>query len=173
LNDLALFTDASINPKLRRGMGASLLVSASYLEMPAEDIDCADIISRLKIHHFEDTSSTKIEVQTVLWALEDYKINVMPSAKGKLSIYCDSECVSNLLQRRTKLESRRFLSGKTSCELKNSLLYRQFYKLYDEIGFEVIKVKGHSPSSSHNSINRIFSFVDKQVRKSLKQWLRG
>jgi len=179
IKNLALFTDASLSPKLRRGIGASLLVPAAYLEMSPADIDCAAIIGRtgavgqLKTQQFEETSSTKLEVQTVLWALDDYQRHCRPSAAGRLSLYCDSGCISHLLQRRAKLESGRFLCRKTNRELKNSGLYRQFYKLYDNIGFEVIKVTGHSPSSSHDAAHRIFSFVDQQARKALKQWIKG
>ncbi len=83
----------------------------------------------------------------------------------------DSKCVTDLLKRRPGLEAKGFLSGSANRLLKNAPLYRKFYKFQDELAFEVIKVKGHSPSSSRDTIERIFSFVDKETRKELRLWM--
>ena len=57
-----LFTDGSVNIKTNIGYGAYLMV---------ENKD--DVSALVKVKQFEDTSSTKLELQTLLWALEEVK----------------------------------------------------------------------------------------------------
>ena len=75
--------------------------------------------------------------------------------------------VACLLKRRPALETTNFIGRSTHRLLKNAALYRTFYEFHDELGFEVIKVAGHASSDSHDTIHRIFSYVDKEVRKAL------
>jgi ribonuclease HI len=123
------------------------------------------------VRRFEDTSSTKLEIQTVLWALEEYQNGSKIPEHGKLYLYSDSQCVLGLLKRRPCLLASGFLSKRTNRSLRNAPLYRAFYEFHDELGFEVIKVEGHSRSRPHDSAHRIFSFVDKEVRKALRLWM--
>jgi predicted GIY-YIG superfamily endonuclease/ribonuclease HI len=165
MNEIALFTDVSLNPELKLGVGAYLALPASLL------IERSEVVDRLKVRRFEDTSSTKLEIQTVLWALEEYRNGSRILEPGKLYLYSDSQCVSGLLKRRPGLFAGGFLSKSTNRPLRNSPLYRAFYEFHDELGFEVIKVEGHSRSRSHDSVHRIFSFVDKEARKALRLWM--
>lgn len=164
MNDMALFTDVSLDPTKKLGVGAYLVLPASLI------IERSEVIDRIKIRRFEDTSSTKLEIQTVLWALEEYRNRPKISVSAKLYLYSDSQCVTGLLKRRPGLIARDFLSKRTDLPLRNSSLYKAFYDFYDELGFEVIKVKGHSRASLKNSADRIFSFVDKEARKALRLW---
>ena len=172
MNDAALFTDVSLNPKLKLGVGAYLVVPAAFLEVSPHSIERSQITDQLVIQRFEGTSSTTLEVQTVLWSLEEYRSGLKGSKLGKLQVYSDSQCVAGLLRRRPGLEAKGFLSKRTRHQLKNVCLYRRFYEFYDELGFEIIKVAGHTRSCSHNTVNRIFSLVDKNVRKILNLWMR-
>jgi len=165
MNNIALFTDVSLNPRLKLGVGAYIALSASLLVKQSE------LVSRLKVRRFEDTSSTKLEIQTVLWALEEYQNGSKITGHGKLYLYTDSQCVSGLLKRRPALLTSSFLSQKTNRPLRNALLYRAFYEFHDELDFQVIKVEGHSRARPHNSAHRIFSFLDKEVRKTLRLWM--
>jgi len=118
------------------------------------------------LRRFEDTSSTKLEVQTLLWALQDCR----ELLKGKeVSIYTDSQCVYGLRERRRKLEENAFLSRKTNGPLKNASLYREFFTLADALGFEVVKVAGHTRVRSRDTVEQIFSLIDKEVRKALRE----
>ena len=164
MNDIALFTDVSLDPGRKLGVGAYLVLPASLL------IEKSEVVDRVKVRRFEDTSSTKLEIQTVLWALEEYRIRPKTSKPGKLYLYSDSQCVSGLLKRRPGLLACDFLSKRSNRPLRNSTLYRAFYEVHDELGFEVIKVKGHSRSCLKDSAQRIFSFVDKEARKALRLW---
>jgi ribonuclease HI len=172
MHDFALFTDVSLNPKLKLGVGAYLVVPATFLEVSPHSIERSQITDQLVIQRFEGTSSTTLEVQTVLWSLEDYRSGLKGTKSWKLQVYSDSQCVVGLLRRRPGLEAKGFLSKRTSHQLKNACLYRRFYEFYDELGFEIIKVAGHTRSCSHNTVNRIFSLVDKNVRKILNLWMR-
>jgi ribonuclease HI len=164
MHDIALFTDVSLNPGRKLGVGAYLVVPASLL------IEKSELAGRVKVRRFEDTSSTKLEVQTVLWALEEYRNGPKIPGPGKLYLYSDSQCVSGLLKRRPGLLAGDFLAKRSNRPLRNSTLYRAFYAFHDELGFEVIKVKGHSRTRLNDSAHRIFSFVDKEVRKALRLW---
>ena len=169
MNSVALFTDVSLNPKSKCGVGAYLILPASFLDIPPHRIERSLVADRLVIRTFESTSSTKLEVQTVLWALEVYRNEYVFSGPVKLVVYSDSQCVAGLLKRRPVLETTGFIGRSTHRLLKNAALYRTFYEFHDELGFEVIKVAGHAPSDSHDTIHRIFSYVDKEVRKALRR----
>jgi len=173
VNRYALFTDVSLNPKLKIGFGAYLVIPSSFLEIPPERIIRPELVGQIRVRRFEVTSSTKLEVQTLLWALEDFQKESSGSRSGTLDVYSDSQCVTGLLRRRSKLEMNGFCSKGTKRILTNGCLYRKFYEFHDTLGFEVIKVVGHSRSCSHDSIHRIFSFVDKEARKALKLCMKG
>ena len=163
----ALFTDVSVNPGLKLGVGVYVMVPASFLEVSAGVIERSKITSRLKARRFEGTSSTRLELQTVLWALAENP----QGPHGGLTIYSDSQCVSGLLNRKARLMSEGFLSKRTNRQLGNASLYREFYELHDETGFDIVKVAGHTASRVRDSAHRIFSLVDKEARKALKLWL--
>lgn len=167
MKDIVLFTDVSVNPELRLGVGAYLAVPASLLEASGV-IDGAEVSDKITVRRFEDTSSTKLELQTVLWAIEEQR----KALKGELRIYSDSECVSGLLKRRPGLIAGDFLSRRTKRPLKNAPLYRSFYAFHDELDFEVVKVEGHTRVSARDTVQRIFSFVDRKAGKMLKAWMQ-
>ena len=169
MKSMALFTDSSLNAKIKVGVGACLIVSGSFLDRPPSDVKAFEMAGLLKVKRFEETSSAALELWTVLWALEEYK--KIFGWMEKLQVYSDSKCVTDLIKRRPRLEAKSFLSGRTNCLLNNAALYRKFYKFHDELAFEVIKVKGHSPSRFRDTIERIFSFVDKETRKELRLWM--
>jgi ribonuclease HI len=171
MNSFALFTDVSLNPQRKLGVGGYLLVPVPFLELEPHDIAQGEVSARLKIKRFAETSSTKLEVQTVLWALEDSWQELTGSALGSLRIYTDSQCVAGLLRRRDGLLNSDFCARRSGRPLANAPLYRAFYAAYDQLGFQLIKVSGHSRASSHDTIQRIFSYVDREVRKALTLWL--
>jgi len=173
MNSFALFTDVSLNPRLKCAVGGYLIVPASFLSVPAQSIEKSEVTKRLVLRRFEGSSSASLELETALWALEDYRNTLKSSSPGKLLLYTDSQCVAGLLKRRTGLEANRFLSSKTNLPLKNASLYRTFYEFHDELGFEVTKVKGHTRSCSRDTVHSIFSFIDREARKALKLWING
>ena len=167
----SLFTDASLNPGFKVGVGGYLIVPDSFIKNPSNLIKISELDEILALRRFENTSSTKLEVQTVLWALEEYCIGSTISGAGKLHIYSDSQCVEGLLPRRARLESSGFHCRGGNRLLKNASLYGKYYEFHDRLKFEVTKVAGHTRSRSRNTVQRIFSFLDQKVRKALKLWM--
>ena len=171
MNSFALFTDVSLNPMLKLGVGCYLLVPDSFLEVPPQNIERTEVAQGLILRRFEAASSSELEVLTALWAFEDCRDKLKASSPLKLRLYTDSQCIAGLLKRRTGLEANRFLSRKTNLLLKNAFLYRKFYEFHDELGFEVTKVKGHTRSCSRDTVHSIFSLIDRESRKTLKLWI--
>ena len=167
MNSFALFTDVSVNPQRKLGVGGYLLLPITFLDRDPHDIKPGELSTRINIKQFTDTSSTKLEVQTVLWAVEAVREELTCSVPGTLRIYTDSQCVAGLATRRDRLTDNDFVSKRSGQLLAHAALYRQFYAAYDRVGFQLIKVPGHRPACSHDTVQRIFSYVDKEVRKAL------
>lgn len=172
MNSFSLFTDASLNPRLKLGVGGYLLLPDTSLEVSPQKIQKTELAERLILRRFETASSAELEVRTALWAFEDCRDRLKASGPLKLSLCTDSQCISGLLKRRAGLEASGFLSKKTNLPLKNASLYRAFYKFHDELGFEVIKVKGHTRSCSRDAVDTVFSFIDRESRKALRLWTK-
>jgi ribonuclease HI len=168
IKDFAIFTDVSVSPGLKLGVGAYVMIPASFLTASSGVIERPEIKRLLNVRRFEGTSSTRLELQTVLWALAEYR----QGPHGGLTIYSDSQCVSDLLKRKPRLLAAGFVSKKTNQQLGNASLYCTFYEFHDELGFHVVKVDGHSAARAHDNTHRIFSIVDKEARKALKLWLK-
>lgn len=171
MNSFALFTDVSLQPQLRLGIGTYLLVPVSFLQKEPGAIVPGEVSAQLKFKKFTETSSTKLEVQTVLWALKSSRQEMNGSFSGSLQIYTDSQCVAGLVRRRDRLLNSDFVAKRSGRPLANALLYRDFYEVYDQFGFQLHKVAGHSPATSHDTVQRIFSYVDRGVRQKLTEWL--
>ncbi len=172
MNNFALFTDVSLDPRQRRGVGASLLVPVSFLYVQPGNITRDDVAVRLKVRRFENTSSTRIEIQTVVWALDEIQKTNPKHSQMTLQVYTDSQCVAGLPGRRPKLISCGFISKKTGQALRNADFYRAFYKCYDRIEFTIIKIAGHVRASSRDTVHHVFAYVDQEARKALKCWVR-
>jgi len=100
MDKLILFTDGSVNTKSNTGYGA-------YLLMQENELSLDSLGTRVKVKCFEDTSSTKLELQTLIWALNEIQ------ARGKkVVVYTDSQNIVGLQRRRHRLELNDFRSGK-------------------------------------------------------------
>lgn len=155
MNRLLLFTDGSVNVQQKTGCGAYLCISES-------DAGKQDLKTLVKTKLFENTSSTKLELQTLLWALSE-----IDSSNKKLYVYTDSQNIAGLLERRVRLERNDYKSGK-GVPLNNEKLYRGFFTCLDATDCQIIKVKGHKPGREKSNIERVFSIVDKAARKGLR-----
>lgn len=152
---LLLFTDGSVNPKQGVGFGAYLVLS----ELP-EDIE--KLRALIKIKRFEKTSSTKLELQTLLWALSQI-------SNREIVSYTDSQNIAGLLSRKKQLEEKNFCStvGRPS---SNAELYREFFKKTEKFDILFQHVNGHKPSTQRNSIDTLFSLVDRASRNALRTY---
>ncbi len=153
-NTRYLFIDGSVNPKSKVGYGAYLVVE--NLSFPID-------VNTIKTKMFQDTSSTKLELETLLWALEEIK------EEGSFIIYTDCQNIISLPSRREKLlcQSSQTTKPKTTV---NHLLYNRFFRAIDNAHYEFIKVEGHKQKNLKSDIDRIFSHVDKKVRAVLREY---
>ena len=156
MDELMLFTDGSVNTHSKVGYGAYLAVSERGLSLDS-------LRSRVKVRRFEHTSSTKLELQTLLWALID--IQVLGS---RVIVYTDSQNIMGLQGRRDRLEQNDYRSKKNK-RLKNYELYQEFYRMIDQLDCEFVKVRGHQVSNQKNDIDRVFTLVDRASRNALRR----
>jgi ribonuclease HI len=156
---LKVFTDGSVNTQLKVGYGAYLVVSK-----PSLSID--RLKEKVKIKRFTPTSSTKLELQTLLWALDEI-ITVADESPITLCIYTDSQNIIGLPGRQHALEQSHYFSSKNK-RLNNYELYQAFYRLTSSIKCKLVKVIGHQVSAQKNDIDRMFSLVDKGARRALR-----
>ena len=153
---LMLFSDGSVNTQSNIGYGAYLAVSESGLSLDS-------LKKFVKVKRFEHTSSTKLELQTLLWALND-----MQALEHKLIVYTDSQNIIGLQGRRNRLEKNDYRS-KSNKRLNNYELYQKFYRMIDKMNFELVKVRGHQRSNQKNDIDRLFTLVDRASRNALRK----
>ena len=66
---MIILTDGSVDPQSQLGFGA-------YLAIPGLGLSLTELQTRIKIRRFEQTSSTQLELQTVIWALHDEKLEI-------------------------------------------------------------------------------------------------
>ena len=156
MDKLLLFTDGSVNTQVKIGYGA-------YLAVCEHEVSLDWLEKRVKVKRFDDTSSTKLELQTLIWALDQIQ-----GSTRKVIVYTDSQNIIGLLGRRNSLEQNNYRSGKNKL-LNNHKLYREFYKIMDQLDCELVKVKGHLSSIQKSDIDRLFTFVDRGSRKALKE----
>jgi ribonuclease HI len=164
LKNYAILCDVSLDPKRKIGMGAYIFLPAGYLDKPPNKIEKSFVYKNLNIKQFENTSSTQLEVETTLWAVAEATATLGNKEDYNIILYTDSQCVAGLPERRARLVSHNFCKRGTDIEIKNAKLYKQFYAMQDRAAFEVIKIRGHSSKSTHDTIQRIFSYVDSGVR---------
>ena len=154
---MILFTDGSVNTQTHIGFGAYLVVSE-----PGISVDL--LRSRVKVRSFEHTSSTKLELETLLWALSD----VQPLSGSRVTVYTDSQNIMGLPQRRERLEKNDYFTKKNK-RLRNYELYQQFYRIIDQLTCEFVKVDGHKVANQKDDIDHLFTLVDRASRNALRQ----
>ena len=154
--DLILFTDGSVNPQLKIGYGA-------YFTVPEEGLSLDSVKTSVKVKRFEQTSSTKLELQTLLWALSDIQ-----ALGRRVMVYTDSQNIIGLPGRRDRFEQNDYRTKKNN-RIKNYKLYQKFYKMIDQLDCEFVKVRGHKVSHQKDEMDRLFTLVDRASRNALRR----
>jgi ribonuclease HI len=155
MDELKLFTDGSVDTQSNIGYGAYLVVSDYGTSLDT-------LRSRVKVRRFENTSSAKLELQTLLWALGDIQ-----ELGSRVIVYTDSQNIMGLPGRRGRLEGNEYRSKKNR-RLRNDELYQEFYRMTDQMDCEFVKVRGHQVSNQKDDIDRFFTLVDKASRNALR-----
>ena len=156
MDKLILFTDGSVNTKTKTGYGA-------YLAVPEIGPSPESLREQVRIKRFENTSSTRLELETLLWALKE----AGKSAK-RIIVHTDSQNIMKLEGRREKLEKTNYKSKKNKL-LNNYELYIEFYRTIDKLDCEFVKVRGHLGSHKKDDIDRLFTLVDRESRRVLRK----
>ena len=160
MHHLQVFTDGSVNTQLKVGYGAYLVVSDLSTSIDS-------LKNTVKVKRFEQTSSTKLELQTLLWALSE-TIALANESDMVLTAYTDSQNIIGLPGRRARLEQSNYFSSKNK-RLNNYALYQEFYRLTSRLKCELVKVVGHQASSKKDKIDRLFGLVDQASRRALRE----
>lgn len=153
--ELRLFTDGSVNVQTKVGYGA-------YLTAFDGEVSPDALRSRVKVKRFEHTASTKLELQTLLWALNE----ILPF-DGKVMVYTDSQNIMTLKARRGRYERSAYHS-KRNRRINHYLLYQEFYSAMDRLNCSFVKVRGHLPLNQKNPADQLFSLVDRASREALR-----
>ena len=156
INELFLLTDGSVNPQSRIGYGAFLALSS--LRISLEEAKSLVIVNR-----FENTSSTKLELQILLLAL-----NKIDSDNCRVIICTDSQNIIGLPGRRERYE-KAYYRSKTGKPIVNRELYQEFYRLTDTLKCEFVKVSGHKVSGQKDCVDLFFTLVDRASRAALRK----
>ena len=151
-----LFTDGSVNTHSKIGYGAYLIVPEGGLQLDA-------LRTSVKVKRFEHTSSTKLELQTLLWALSDIQ-----ALGTRVTVYTDSQNIMGLQRRRDRFEKNDYRSKKNR-RLNNYELYQEFYRMTDPLDCDFVKVRGHQVSNQKDDIDRLFTLVDRASRNALRE----
>ena len=165
----SIFTDGSVDPKLKIGYGACLIIKDFS---PASVLN-ESIHTQIQTKKFSRTSSSSLEVETLLWTLQ-MLLDQHPSTKVdqnplKVSIYTDSQTIITLPKRRDHLEQTGYRNQKKTL-IKHKDKYQLFFKLIDQIDYQLIQVKGHTKASQKTNIDLIFSYVDRASRRALRAY---
>ena len=155
---LFLLTDGSVNPKRGVGFGAYL----AFTKAPENINDLGNLI---KIKRFENTSSTKLELQTLLWALSEI-------SESEVVSYTDSQNILGLLSRKDRLVENRYCS-KNGRRIRNHELYKEFYESTEKFDIQFHLLSGHMPSSCKHRIDEMFSLVDRASRNALRSYSKN
>ena len=155
MDELMLFTDGSVNTHSNIGYGA-------YLVVPEGGLSLDSLRTNVKVRGFEHTSSTKLELQTLLWALSDIQ-----ALGSRVIVYTDSQNIMGLQGRRDRFEQNDYRSKKNK-RLNNYELYQEFYRMTDQLDCEFVKVRGHQVSNQKDDIDRLFTLVDRASRNALR-----
>ncbi len=148
MTPLMIFTDGSVHPPSRIGYGAYLAVTDAHVD------------HEVQTKRFENTSSSQLEIETLIWALH----SLQPKA---VTIYTDSQNIIGLPGRRSRFEERDYLTRQNK-PIKHADLYREFFRLTDRIDCTFVKVKGHRVSHQKTEFDLLFTRVDRASRHALR-----
>lgn len=168
-----IFIDSSYNPDRKLGVGGFLCIPNCPDEVLANKNALEELYSpdAVKTRIVEHTTNTRLELQTLLWALESLKLDTETKTSGEMgpiTVYTDCCTAVDLLRRRKRLESVRYLSKRKGTILGNADIYKSIFTLCDQLSPKLVWIKGHTPGKDRVGIQRIFSEVDRLVRSLLR-----
>lgn len=171
--EFGLFSDASYDPKSGSGIGGILILSSLQMENFASGSARADFDLPILMREAHETTSSRLEMETVLWVLREFKHQhpscLLLAGRTACHLYTDCQTAVQLPQRRAKLEANHYGSKRSGQLLGMADLYREFFNLYDEIQPHMTWIKGHKRSLDKSSLDDLFSTLDQKVRRELRK----
>ena len=155
MNELILFIDGSLDVRSKIGYGAYLAVTDPAILPEAAK-------TQVKVKRFEPTSSTTLELQTLLWALGSVQ-----AAGQKIIVHTDSQNIIGLPGRRARFEQSNYYSTKNR-RLKNWRLYQEFFRITDALECECVQLRGHLRAHEKDNLDKLFTLVDRASRQALR-----
>ena len=149
-------SDGSVNTQTHVGFGAYLIVPENT---PLEAFETLHV----KVKKFTQTSSTKLELQTLLWALEEVK-----DFEEEIMIYTDSQNIITLPSRRERFERNGYATKQKKLH-EHAALYQAFYTVLDERNCSLVKVQGHKRAYEKDEVDHYFTLVDRASREALRK----
>ncbi|AXK49080.1 ribonuclease H [Aliarcobacter trophiarum LMG 25534] len=163
MDKIELFTDSSVNPQSKIGF-------AAFLVKNSKNIILEELKKNIKLKKFENSSSTKLELQSLLWAIDELEKENNNLSNILIEVYTDCQNIITLKDRESKLIENNYIS-KTGKQIKNCDLYKEFFDKSSRLNIRFIKVKGHKKTALKDSIDNIFNLVDKASRSALRDEL--
>jgi len=146
INSADIYTDGSCNTQNGLGAWVAIILSGEEKTVLSGKVP--------------DTTHNRMELYAVIAGI---------SHAGKtftsLRIFSDSQYVTGLMERRTKLMAAGFITSKGT-EMRNADLVKEFYALAEQIELTFIKVKAHQKKGTELNFN---IEADKLVRKMMRE----
>jgi len=117
-SQIYLFTDGSVNPQSGIGFGAYLLLNNL-------DFSRIELEKQINFKKFTNTSSTKLELEILLWALDDVNLK-----NSNIVVFTDCQNIIGLQERRIRFEKNNYMTAKGK-QKKNHELYKDFFNRLD------------------------------------------
>ena len=161
MTDYKYYVDASFEGKNSLGVLGYIVVSSDSKEY---SISLSSALS--------EKNNIRMELRANIEVLKEI-IEIRKSLSNandisSFEVYTDCQTVSKLIERREKLFSKDFKSGRTGKDLNNADLYREFFKLQDIAKAKIIWIKGHTKKSERSENAHFFSLIDQAVRSKLR-----
>jgi len=158
-----IYCDASFSNKHKFGV-AGFIIFKDDVSHGNNDFKAA-VIKTVKIN---EKNNIRTEVKGVILALEMLKEGFLED-DFNITLFTDCNTVINLSERRAYLEANHYISKSSGVVLANADVYKEYFKLFDELKPKLIWVKGHMPQKEHDAIQKNFSFIDRLVRSELRR----
>ncbi len=147
-----IFTDGSCSTEHKVGGWAALiLLNNNQIMLEGRELE---------------TTHNRMELLSVIKAIEHSKIQNL--SDHKIIINSDSQYVVQLINRKEKLKSSRFLT-RAGIPIQNRDLVELIISYIDSLNIEFIKVKAHQKKGDSENFNRD---VDKTSRKIVREYVR-
>jgi len=146
INSADIYTDGSCNTQNGLGAWVAIILSGEEKTVLSGKVP--------------DTTHNRMELYAVIAGIRH-----AGETFTSLRIFSDSQYVTGLMERRTKLMAAGFITSKGT-EIRNADLVKEFYALAEQTELTFIKVKAHQKKGTELNFN---IEADKLVRKMMRE----